>query len=113
MHVALTGAVDDTDGRTARMDQFGGLQRADAKATNRSTSPRQGVLNAATAIVERVSRPARVGDGEMVGTTISVVSKVTLYSGSSQHGKQRRASVDWNWVLAIVSVPSSAVYVDR
>ena len=67
--VALTGAVDDTDGHTARMDRFGGLQRADDKGDEVGRHHhRRGVLNAATAIVEGgLGDLARVGDGEMVG----------------------------------------------
>ena len=41
-------------------------------------------------------------------STTSVTPNVALRSGSSKHGKARRASVDWNWVVAMVcSVPSS------
>ena len=37
-----------------------------------------------------------------------------LKSGSSQHGKARRASVASNWVVAITrSTPSSSVKVER
>ena len=90
---------DDTDGHTARMDRFG-AQRADDKGDEVGRHHhRRGVLNAATSVVERgLGDFARVGDARCSASTISVVSKVALYSGSSQHGKQRRASVDWNWV---------------
>ena len=46
--------------------------------------------------------------------TISDTPNVAFRSGSSKHGKARRASVDWNWVAAMVcSVPSSATRVLR
>ncbi len=40
--------------------------------------------------------------------TTRVTANVALRSGSSKQGKARRASVDWNWVVAMVrSSPSS------
>ena len=35
-------------------------------------------------------------------STTSVTAKVAFSAGSSKHGKARRASVDWNWVVAMV-----------
>jgi len=47
------------------------------------------------------------------GTT-SDTPNVAFMSGSSKHGKARRASVDWNWVAArVCSVPSSVTRVLR
>ena len=47
-------------------------------------------------------------------STTRVISKVALSSGSSQHGKARRASVDSIWVVAMMcSAPASSVKVDR
>ena len=54
-----------------------------------------------------------IGEFEMAsrsGSTIIVTSKTALRSGSSKQGKQRRASTDSNWVVAMVWVsPSSPV----
>ncbi len=41
------------------------------------------------------------------GSTTRVMSKTALKSGSSKHGKQRRASTDSNWVVAMVWVSPS------
>jgi len=50
----------------------------------------------------------------MASSTTSVTSKVAFSSGSSQHGKARRASVDSIWVVAMTcSAPASSVKVDR
>ena len=47
------------------------------------------------------------------GTT-SVTPNEAFMSGSSKHGKARRASVDWNWVVAMVrSTPSAPTSVLR
>ena len=47
-------------------------------------------------------------------STTRVISKMALSSGSSQHGKARRASVDSIWVVAMTcSTPASSVKVDR
>ena len=47
-------------------------------------------------------------------STTRVTSKVALSSGSSQHGKARRASVDSIWVVAMTcSTPASSENVDR
>ncbi len=44
------------------------------------------------------------------GSTIRVISKTALRSGSSKQGKARRASTDSNWVVAMVcSSPSGPV----
>ena len=60
---------------------------------------------------------ATTGEFEMAstsGSTMRVISKTALRSGSSKQGKDRRASTDSNWVVAIVWVsPSGPVYVDR
>ena len=46
--------------------------------------------------------------------TIRVMANTALRSGSSQHGKARRASAASNCVVAIVwTSPSSSAYVDR
>ena len=46
--------------------------------------------------------------------TWSVMAKTALQSGSSQHGKARRASVASNWVVAMTcSSPASSLNVDR
>ena len=106
----------DADGHAARMDQFGGLQRPDDKNDEVGRHHhRRGVLDAATAVVERgLGDFAHVGDGEMVGIDDQRCLEGRLVFGLVPARKQRRASVDWNWVVAIVcSVPSSAVYVDR
>lgn len=43
--------------------------------------------------------------------TVRLISKVALCAGSSQHGKQRRASVDSNCVTAVkLSSPFSFTY---
>ena len=50
------------------------------------------------------------GEFEMAsrsGSTIRVISKTALRSGSSKHGKARRASTDSNWVVAMVWVSPS------
>ncbi len=36
------------------------------------------------------------------GSTIRAISKTALRSGSSKQGKDRRASTDSNWVVAMV-----------
>ena len=41
------------------------------------------------------------------GSTMSAISKTALRSGSSKQGKQRRASTDSNWVVAMVWVSPS------
>ncbi len=57
------------------------------------------------AVFDRPSRPSG---------TKRVTRKVALCSGSSQHGKARRASVDSNWVVAMMrSTPSVSVKVLR
>ena len=46
--------------------------------------------------------------------TTRVTPKTALKSGSSQHGKARRQSVDSIWVVAMVRVtPSASVNVER
>ena len=53
---------------------------------------------------------ATTGEFEMAstsGSTIRVISKTALRSGSSKQGKQRRASTDSNWVVAMVWVSPS------
>ena len=50
------------------------------------------------------------GEFEMAstsGSTMRVTSKTALRSGSSKQGKQRRASTDSNWVVAMVWVSPS------
>ena len=43
-----------------------------------------------------------------------MIPKRAFRSGSSQHGKARRAWVAWNWVVAMVrSVPVTSVKRDR
>ena len=60
---------------------------------------------------------ATTGEFEMAstsGSTMSVISKTALRSGSSRQGKHRRASTDSNWVVAMVCVsPSGPMYVER
>ena len=59
----------------------------------------------ATAAFDTAARPS--------GTT-RVTPKTALKAGSSQHGNPRRASVDSNWVAAMVcDTPAASLYVLR
>ena len=54
-----------------------------------------------SAVLDTARRPS---------STTSVVAKVAFSAGSSKQGKARRASVDSNWVVAMVWVsPASSV----
>ena len=65
------------------------------------TLPSSSVSRPVSAVLDTASRPS---------STISVVAKVALSAGSSKQGKARRASVDSNWVVAMVwDAPSSSV----
>ncbi len=63
-----------------------------AKRTRRVPPSR---VSSSTGELEKAARPS---------STSKVTSKTALRSGSSQHGKARRASVDSIWVVAIVLV---------
>ena len=65
------------------------------------TRPAPAGARLVSAVLETASSPS---------STTRAASKTALKAGSSQHGKARRASVDWNWVAAMVRVrPASSV----
>ena len=69
------------------------------------TRPSSKDVRAVSAVLETASRPS---------CTTSVVVNVAFSAGSSKQQKARRASVDSNWVVAMVWVsPESSVKVDR
>ena len=83
--------------------------------TSTSSSSGRSAPRRRPAGVERPPRPpASSSRPPARGSTTRVISKTALRSGSSQHGKARRASVDSIWVVAMVWVaPSSSVNVLR
>ena len=72
-----------------------------------------------TTCLASLSRGARLTSAPLdtavsSGLTTSVMPNTALKSGSSQHGKARRASVASNWVVAMTcSTPSVSVKVLR
>ena len=115
--VALAPRVHDPQRGAVDVDRLGDLERADDERhqvgrhrhgvgeADRRACRRRGAVRSTSAALETAARSA---------STTRVTPKTALKSGSSQHGKARRASVASNWVVAMTcSAPSVSVKVER
>ena len=114
--VALAGRADDAQRRAVDVDRLGDLERADderhqvGRHRHRVGEAHRRAARRPPASSADLGARWRPRSGRR--STTSVTAKTALQSGSSQHGKARRASVASNWVVAMTcSSPSSSVKV--
>ena len=88
-----------SSGPTTKATRYVDITMVGANRTR--TRPSPSGSRSVSAVLDTASRPS---------ATTSVVAKVALNAGSSKQGKARRASVDSNWVAAMVrGIPESSV----
>ena len=102
--MALAGRVRDPQRRAVDVDRLGDLERADDERDEVGRHlHRVGEADRDAGRRRVGSRPtsAALDSAVRSSSTTSVIAKTALISGSSQHGKARRASVASNWVVAM------------
>ena len=104
----LAGGADHPERHAVHVDGLGHFELADHERHQVRRHLHGRGEPDALLVVDLVDRDD--GEFEMAsrsGSTISVISKTALRSGSSKQGKDRRASTDSNWVVAMVWVSPS------